>query len=324
VEVSSAGGKPGVNVFGREVEPKKPIQTRLEAGNGCSVSARGTRINADRDGLLILRRYYPDRRARDSSTAQPAKLVGEVMQADDVDGDEVLKSTFSSETIINGSLKTGSDIRSSAALLIKGDVESGCTIDCLGSIRITGNVGDANISTKGHLAVGGWARDSFISSELSVHIEDRADQCTIYAREIIAQNVEGGLAEAMTHQVPHPSSSSAEIAVHVQRRKFLETQHTEGTEALAELREQMSIVNDLFGSAIVQQVTEDNVQLMLLRWLRQQKSMGISGYSYQNVQDFRKILSIIPSIRKEVSEIGSELREISTELKELTTEKGGK
>jgi cytoskeletal protein CcmA (bactofilin family) len=316
VEASSAlsRSKHGKNVFGREIEPPKPIQTRLEAGTGCKLSAMANRITSTQDGLLILERQFQDRKAKDSMSACPTKIVAAIIQPEMREGDQIWNLKLLAPTVIRGIVKSGSYIQANSHLLIEGDIESNCQIDCTGMLRIVGAVADTNISGKEHLCITGSVSNSFISGDLTVQIDGDALQCTIYAREIVASNLAGGSAEALSQSVIQKSPSNATESVQINQRKFLETLQKEGVIAVQDLREQMSIVTDIFGPEIVQKVSEENVQLMLLRWLRQQKSRNLSGYNFREVQDFRTILSVVPLIRSQLAALGIELRDIAVRL----------
>lgn len=317
IEVSMAVGglKPGKNIHGREIEPRKPIQTRLEAGSGCSLSARGNRLIAKREGILVIERQYRERRSKDSASIQPTKVIASILEPEVHEGEVEKQLVVHKPSIIRGTLKSGSLVHADSHLIIEGDVEPNSQIDCLGSLRIVGNVSDANISAKEHLSITGNVVDSFISGDLTVQIDGLADNCTIYAREIIASELKGGTAEALSRTLLKPQEDTKGV-IQFNYRKFLETQQKEGVLAIKDLREQMSIVHDLFGNAIVRQVSEENVQLMLLRWLRDQKSHSITGYSFREVQNYREILSVIPFIRSQLSAVGEELRDVTSRLDE--------
>jgi cytoskeletal protein CcmA (bactofilin family) len=316
VEASSAvsGSKHGKNVFGREIETPKPIQTRLEAGTGCKLSAMGNRITSTQEGLLMLERQYQDRKAKDSMSACPAKIIASIIEPEIREGDQVWNLKLLVPTVIRGTVRSGSYIQANSHLLIEGDIESKSQIDCTGRLRIVGTVADANLSAKEHLCIVGSVSNSFISGDLTVQIDGDALQCTIYAREIVASNLTGGIAEALSQSMIQKSPDNTTDAIQINQRKFLETLQKEGAIAIQDLQEQMSIVNDIFGPEIVQKVSEENIQLMLLRWLRQQKSRNLSGFSFREVQDFRTILSVVPIIRNQLAALGAELRDISVRL----------
>jgi len=324
VEVSMAvsGSKPGKNVFGREIEPRKPIQTRLEARIGCALSAMGNRLIASREGILVIERQFQDRRAKDSSFCQPAKVIASIVVPELHEGEVNGQLTVHKPAIIRGTLKSGSLVHADSHLIIEGNIESKSQIDCLGSLRIVGDTSDANISAKEHLCITGAVSNSFISGDLTIQIDGTADNCTIYAREIIASDLKGGTAKAHSQSVNSTGQDSSQGSIEINYQKLLETQQREGTLAIQELREQMSIVHDLFGTEIVRQVSEENIQLMLLRWLREQKSRRMTSYSFREVQNYREILSIIPFIRKQLSAVGEELRDVTFLLDQSRQENG--
>lgn len=313
VTMGIGGSKAGKNVFGREIDPRKPIQTRLEAGNGCAISAVGNRLIAKKSGILVLERQYRDRRAKDSAATLPTKIIASIHEPEVHEGGVEGQLVVHKPSIIRGTLKSGSLVHADSHLIIEGNVEPNTQIDCLGSLRIVGNIRDANISAKEHLSITGKVFDSFISGDLTVQIDGSADNCTIYAREIIASELTGGVAEALSQTLLKPNEETKGL-IQFNYRKFLETQQKEGVVAINELREQMSIVNDLFGHDIIHQINEDNIQLMLLRWLRDQKTHNTMGYSFREVQNYREILSVIPFIRSQLSAVGEELRDVTAQL----------
>jgi hypothetical protein len=324
IEVSMAvsGLKYGKNVFGREIGPRKPIQSRLEAGLGCSLSAMGNRLTAHREGMLVIHRQFHDRRIKDSAISQPLKVISSIVDFELLEGDVSEKLSLRNPTLIRGDLKSGSLVHSNSHLLVEGNLEPDSQIDCLGSLRIIGDVKDANLSAKEHLCICGKASNSMISCDLTIQIDGDADRCTVYAREIFASHLEGGTAEALTQSMSQSGGEGRHGSIQINYQKFLEVQQAEGVIAIKELREQMSIVNDLFGHDIVRKVSEDNVQLMLLRWLREQKARNITSYSFKEVQTYREILSVIPFIRSQLSAVGEELRSVTSRLNQ--TERGDK
>jgi hypothetical protein len=64
----------------------------------------------------------------------------------------------------------------------------------------------------------------------------------------------------------------------------------------------------------------ENIHLMLLRWLRVQKSAGHDSYNFRDVQEFRAILQIIPEMRRQLTAVGTELRDITSRLTDVPDE----
>ncbi len=244
----------------------------------------------------------------------PLKLRAEVLQVEPVTDSKVFKISYDYPAVILADVQPGSTITTRDHLYIRGNVGSGTQIQCGGTLRIIGNVDSASITVRGHLAISGWAKKSEFHCDLTAHIDGEVKDCLLYAREILAPTIQGGVAEAMINHTGTASSAVGGSAIQVNQRKYLENQQAAGVAAVEDLREQLALVTELFGAEITQQVTTDTVQLMLLRWLRRQKTAGISNYSFRDVQEYRTVLSLVPMLREQLAATGAELREITTKL----------
>lgn len=295
------GIKTGKNVFGRELSPRRGTTIRLEAGSGVSVSPAGRSISAREEGILVFQRFFADKRVKDSLHSTPTVVKGEVQFFRRARGAEVSGIVNESLWVI-GDLPAKTKLSVYGDLIVHGKVGSECELQVSGDLRIHGNVADAALSVGAHLAVVGDITGAVLEVDLTAHIVGKATDCAIYAREIVAAELAGGLAEAFTQ------SSSDSPSVHFNRAKFLEEQQKAGESALETLRRQISQLLDIFGADVISQLTESNLQIMLLRWLRTQKAKGLPTYSHHQVQEYRALLEMAPLIRAQMAAIGEELR----------------
>jgi cytoskeletal protein CcmA (bactofilin family) len=275
-----------------------------------SVSPAGRSISAREEGILVFSRSFADKRVKDSLTSVPTVLKAEITRLRRVRGAEISGVVNESLWVI-GDLPSKTKLSVYGDLIIHGNVGSECELQVSGDLRIHGRVADAAISVGSHLAVVGNLTGAVLEVDLTVHIVGKATDCAIYAREIVADELAGGLAEAFT------KSSSDSPSVHFNRAKFLEEQQKAGENALETLRRQISQLLDIFGADVISQLTESNLQIMLLRWLRAQKAKGLPNYSHHEVQEYRSLLEMAPLIRDQMTAIAEELRTADGETETL-------
>lgn len=316
VSTSSVGLQWGRNVYGRELEPRPGLQTRLEAGDGTTLTLRGQRLVAAQDGLLVFERFGRDRRDKDAFDLVPVKILGRVLPVNTIVGYDIADLTLNEAAAIMGSIPSGARIRSTSSLFIDGDVEKDVMIECAGAVRIMGYVRRANIRSTKHVCIHGDIADSDINTSLTLYSEGRVIDSKVRASDVIAEEIRGGDVEALRQPPPHTlkDSGSTATAIRINLRKFFEMQQIDGRAALEDLRGSLSHILDIFGPDITLQASEGTEQRLLLKWLRKQKAAGIGNYTHAEVQEFREVLELIPRIREQLTSIGLELREVTTQL----------
>lgn len=302
LHVPVSGLKAGKNIFGKELSPRRGVITRLQAGSGVSLNSTERKMRAQTAGLLLLTRRYQDRRQKDSPREVPAVLEAEVKQFRKLLAENAQNNRWEESIWVNGSLEKNTRLTVTGDCVIFGDVAAGCEIQISGSLRIYGDVTEASLAVGNHLCSHGSSRDSMMAVGLTSQLLGEATDCTIFAREIIANEISGGTAEAYS-----PAASGSEL-VQVNREKLLAEQREAGEDALANLRRQLARLYEIFGPETIQQVTSDTVQVHLLRWLRQQKMLGITSFSHPQVQELRTLLELVPNLRVQMVSIAGELR----------------
>jgi hypothetical protein len=306
----------GKNVYGRELEPRKGLETRLAAGDGSRLVFRGTQLIADRDGLLVFERIGRDKRDRNAWDMVPARLTGHVFPMKTFSESQVFDLDLAEPAAILATVQPGSRIHSSAPLFIEGDVQAGSHIECSEPLRVSGNVTEATVVSASHVCVCGFVARSNLDSALTLQIDGGVLDADLHATDVVAREIRGGSVEAL-HQsnFQHVGESGGQAtAIRINLRKFLERQQKAGKEALEELRHSLMEIVTIFGPEITLQVTESTAQRLLLRWLRDQKQKGLGNFTHVEVQEFRAVLEMIPLIREQLAAIGMELRDTTAQL----------
>lgn len=304
VELSfpSTGLKAGRNVLGKELSPRRGATSRLEAGQGVALSSTERKLNARVSGLLVLHRHYHDRRQKDSPCDIPTMLTAEVVKIRSVLSEKAQNEKWEESIWVNGSLDESSRLTVNGDCIINGDIANGCQLNVIGSLRVMGNVGEATLEVLHHLCVHGDMNASMCEIGLTAQIMGEATDCTIFAREILAEQLVGGVAEA------YAPVASNNVLVHFNREKLLAERKTAGEDAMLTLRKQLSKLSEIFGPEILHQVTPDSVQIHLLRWLRFQKSIGSPNFTHPQVQELRTLLELVPMLRAQMASVAGELR----------------
>ncbi|MCB9368048.1 MAG: DUF342 domain-containing protein [Calditrichaeota bacterium] len=309
LSIPVSGVHAGKNVLGRELSPRRGITTRLEAGPGVSLSSTGRKLVSRDTGVLVLKRNYHDRRQKDSPRETPTVLVAEIAKIRSVLSEKAQNERWEESLWVNGNLEDKTTLVVNGDCVVFGDIGDGCEIQVSGSLRVQGEVGESNIAVGMHACIHGKMKGTILQAGLAIQLIEEATDCTIFAREILADHLIGGTAEAYA-----PVASNNDL-VRVNREKLLQEQRSAGEDALATLRRQITRLYEIFGSEIVHQVSSDSVQIHLLRWLRQQKSNGIRPYSHPQVQEFRTLLELAPMLRAQIASISSELRATNNETR---------
>jgi hypothetical protein len=324
VEVSQpmGGHQWGRNVFGRELEPRQGLRTRLQAGEGTQFGLRGTQLMALRDGLLHFVRGGRDKRDCDTPSMPLAKLVGLVLTARVFSDSQVFDLELAEPAIILGSVRAGSHLRSSAPLYIAGEVEAGSTVECTAPLRVEGGVRGAQIHARQRCCISGSVTDSLVEGGTTLQIDGRVSNSTLRATDVLGREIRGSKVEALRQtsfdRVDEGGGQATAIRINLHR--FLETQQSAGREALEDLQRSLAQIENIFGLDVTQQVTGPTAQRMLLRWLRHQKSAGGGNYTHVEVQELRAVLEMVPLIRQQLSVMGMEMRDIAKQLATCTSE----
>jgi hypothetical protein len=310
------GLRRGINLRGRELEARTGINTTVEIGEGSRHSMRETKLIAAREGIVVFERHGRDRRQKDQREAIPSRLVAKVLPHITFTESKVYELDLFDAAQIIGTVRSGSKIHSSQPLYIEGDVEAGTEIECDDSIRIVGNVHKADISCKCHIAVSGKVMDSVVEAGLTLQVEGSVSNSTVYAMNIIADEIEGGYVEVLsqTKIASLKQTGQTAAAIHVNLQKFLERQQVEGKQAIEDLQDSLARLIDIFGSDVALHSNESTIQRLLLKWLRDQKAAGVPPYTYAEVKEFRTLLELVPQIREQLTAIGMELREVTAKL----------
>lgn len=309
LNVPVSGLKAGRNVFGKELSPRRGASCRLHPGHGVTLSTTERRLVARETGVLVFQRRYHDRRQKDSPRETPTVLEAEVQRFRTVLAEKAQNERWEESIWVDGSLPDSVRLTVSGDCVITGDIGSGCQIQVSGSLRLMGRADDAAITVGNHLVVHGKMKGTMCEVGLTAQIVSEAVDCTIFARDIVADHIIGGVAEAYA-----PVSSNNDI-VHFNKEKLLAEQKAAGEDALLTLRRQMTRLTEIFGSEILQTVTPDTVQIHLLRWLRAQKALGIATYTHPQVQELRTLLELAPLLRSQMAMIAGELRPSKTAAK---------
>jgi hypothetical protein len=326
VEVSSAvGGHAwGRNVLGRELEPRQGLQTKLEPGDGTQLTLRGTQLTALRDGLLVFERFGRDKRDRDSAGIVPGRLVGHVRTMNAYHETQVFEHEFIEPTAIFADVLAGSRIRSRAPLFIGGNIESHAHVECSASLRVAGNVHQAELIAAKHLAVSGNISDSALKAGLTLHASGRVVDSTLQAAEVVAAVVQGGSVEALQRTAIGKVNDDGGVAtaVRINLRKHLENQQLAGREALDDLLSSLNQILSIFGPELTVQASESSAQRLLLKWLRLQKDQAGLNYTHAEMQEFRAVLEMVPLIHEQLKAVGLELRDVTSRLATVPPETG--
>ena len=318
VEVSQpmGGHQWGRNVFGRELEPRQGLRTKLEAGEGTQFGLRGTQLIALRDGLLHFVRSGRDKRDCDTPTMPLAKLAGLVLPARVFSESQVFDLDLAEPAIILGAVRAGSHLRVRAPLYIAGDVEAGSTVECTAPLRVEGGVRGAQIHASQRCCISGSVTDSLVEGGSTLQIDGGVSNSTLRATDVMGREIHGSKVEALRQtsfdRVDEGGGQATAIRINLHR--FLENQQSAGREALDDLQRSLGQIEEIFGPDITQQVTVPTAQRMLLRWLRQQKSAGGGNYTHVEVQELRAVLEMVPLIRQQLSVMGMEMRDIAKQL----------
>jgi len=308
----------GKNVYGRDLEPRSGLQTRLESGEGTSLSLRGTRIISAREGLVLFERIGRDKRDRDAYDLVPLKLSVIVLPLTTVEPAERFDLDLREPAAITGGVPAGSRISSACALFIDGDVGEGAEVSCTGSIRITGGVRKARVASCQHVAIAGLLHESRAIAEFTCQADGGIISSQVRTSDLIAHDVRGSDVDAirelsLSRMADEGKSASA---IRINLRRFLESQQNAGREAIEELKQTFDRIADVFGPDIAAQTSSGSEQRMLLTWLRRQKMAGLGNYTHSEVEEFRQILEMVPLIREQLSAIGMELRDVTARLQE--------
>jgi hypothetical protein len=312
---STGGFRWGRNVYGRELEPRQGMQTRLEAGEGTRLTLRGTRLVSMAEGMLQFDRIGRDKRDRDTYDMVPAKVVGQVLPAIVFQDSQVYRLELDQPAAIYGTVKSGSRIVTNSSLFVDGDVEDDAEIECHGTLRVSGAIRKARLTSRRHICVNGFVSDSALSASLVLHLDQGAVNSSLCALDAVARETRSCSVEAI-RQIPisHLTGGGAATAIRINLRKFLENQQASGRTALDELRTSLSQIVDIFGPEITLQVTESTASRLMLKWLRKQKTAGVGNYTHAEVQELKTILEMIPLIREQLTTIGMELRDVTAQM----------
>jgi len=313
---ATTGLRMGRNLLGRELVARRGWDVELVAQEGAKLSRDGCSITAEREGLARFERLEQTIRRQGKVERVPARIVACVESLHAVEGNCVLQLDWNGHLEIQGSVRSGSKVRASGAMIVHGDIEKDCEIFARDSIHIDGKIYGSLVESDGHLAAGGAAAQTQAKAAKKVLIHGTVEDSCIRGQDVYLGEVKSSKVHALRQAVieKERGSHGDESEIVVNLREFLSLQQIESAATVQKIAETMRRLVQLFGPKVIQTVNSTNMRQVLHQFLREQKGKGVAPYSPQDIANLRSILELVPAFRDLLADAGQELRELTDQI----------
>jgi uncharacterized protein (DUF342 family) len=316
---ATVGETEGMNVMGLALPPRAGLDISLKTETGASLSLDGTEVASAADGVVVISRSVKRLKTVTGLREFPESITFKVNPVLQVQGDSVLDIATSQTIEIIGTVQAGSRILTDCEVYVSGDVEDGTLIEAGDDVIVSGNVRGATLNSQSNVIAGRDVSDSYIVAREQIIIEGRARNSSLSADSVAAGAVSGSnllARRGVTLKSIEADENNILSTICVGMSDFFSQRIRDNEEFLEKARANLLRIEMLVGREIMDEITSNNLQTMLLKHLARHR-MGQDAQSRKQAEVYRKLLeSVIPTrtlVRKKSQENDDLKRRISAE-----------
>lgn len=302
ISAPTDGKTEGMTVKGRRIPPGKGLNITLEAGKNVRADSNGTRLSAEADGLVVIRREERSFMTPAGEKIIPSKIIVRVDPLMVIESDDDTVNITTRESVeVRGKLKMGSHVVSSGEVHIEGDVGENSSIIASDDIVINGSTKNVNLSSNRNIIAKQGISGGVVTASENVFASSISN-ATVSGKKIVSDKIEGGqifAGDEVTVNELGADTEGISATIFVGMRDFLETKIKENSDFIADAKKNLSKLIQLFGEEIVNEVFPQNVQQMMLKFTTiQKKKEGLKTIPQHKLDTFKRLLNSIEPLRR--------------------------
>lgn len=319
------GNKSGKTVRSRDIPPVKGLDVLLEAGKNVSIDSKRTQLTATANGIILVAREEKPLVTPFGLKTIPTKITVAVDTLETIEvSDKIEDIKTSGSVAILGTLAEGSTIISGGEVHIDGNISENSFIQATHNVIINGMVWKGGVSSDKNIIAIGKVIDGKLSAGENVIVKGNINNSTVYGKDIFAENINGGTVYAGNQLVAATlgtdiDGNAAKICVGM--KEFLNKKIQDNKKLTTLLMENLHKVTAIFGDDIVREVRDDNLQMMLFKFIAQKKGLRESELDKKAMESHKKLLSGIVPLRTILHEKKKENSRLNALAKSITNEK---
>jgi|GEM_PF-1548657 len=301
----------GKDLFGKEIKPFSGRDFNLLAGNGTKMSEDGSKIYATVNGVAIVKKDDKKVSALSYTQTFPREVQLRIDPLTVIESSRTVEIVTKNSLEIQGTVQRNSNIVSEGEIFVLGNVEPDSKIHSGGDILIEGNIDKGSLIASKNIFAGGEVTESTLSAKGTVKVEG-----TLRNSRVVGENVEidrlvnSTIVASKRVVIRHVEQDEAEVlsVIKVGLKEYQRMKVTENDEFLDYLKNDLNKMKKFFGNEIVKDVTYANLELMLLKTVKQfSLNMKMDNEKWEAA---KKLMESIPSLKILINEVKSESLEL--------------
>ncbi len=311
------GKRPGVDVRGGEIPPTKGLDFRLIPGSGTKLSADGSILTAQIDGVATMKRHNRRVLTVMGEKIFPSTIEVTVRPVVRVKAEDVETLVLDESVEIQGKLKAGSSITTRGEVFLRDGVEEGATVIAGSSVVVDGTVREGNISSDRSVVAGKDVKDSRIAAGEYVEVRGTAENSTITGKRVSIKHARGSHITASEEVRLGSAGDDGKGNKTVIRtgyndyyRQMLENAERE----LETLKGNLKKIGGIFGLTLLKELKPDNIQHILIQHLRNLRQTGQGRPDEEKVRCLKRLLEAAIPLKTLITEKMVEIEKLRAKV----------
>jgi uncharacterized protein (DUF342 family) len=311
------GDKPGVNIKGETLQPRKGWDILLVADSGTCISKDNLKITAESDGLVTARKKETALNLPEGRKIMTEKISFRVEALLVLTGKKPETLTTDAPIEVTGTLKTNSHLISRSEIHIQGNVEQNSQVEASGDITVGGDIDKGILISDSSILSEGVITESQITAQKDVNLSGPVVNSQIRGRIVELGEVTGTNIQAR-HRVMVSSIGSNKTGklsqVNIGQKAFLKQRIEDNEHFIDSANKNLKRLYDLFGHENLESFTAPEREKILIRILHTRKTEGRKPYSASEVAALKQLLGSVATLKQIVQEKGEEIRTIQAQM----------
>ena len=311
----TVGEKSGCNLFGEEVKPIAGKDFLFKAGQGTKLSQDQTKIIAQVEGVVVIRKEETQISDMGYSRGFPKEVLLRIDPLVVVESSRTVEIVTKDSVEVQGHLMPDSNIISEGEVYIRGDVQKNSKIHAADNIYIEGSIDNSSLLSSKDIQVSEKVDQSVLSARGRIRIGGTVKNTRLFGEEVEIDRVVSSTIIAGRKAVVHfVESDETEMLseIHVGIAAYRKMKIHENKEFIEYLEGDLSKMRTFFGESIVKDLTYANTELMFIMFTRI-ASHG-KKLTQQQLEALKQLMESVPSLKLVLREKRKENQRLEQEL----------
>jgi uncharacterized protein (DUF342 family) len=312
------GKKPGCNVKGKVIAPRKGQDIELHPEQGVTVDFDKQVATADIDGMVVIRIVEIEKRLPHGKKLIPSEVVLKVNSVVKVQGNKVVNLTTNDAVEVQGNLHIGSRIITDGEIHVTGSVEEESVLRALDDITVEGDVHKADLSSDSNVVTQGNVTDSKVVAKDKVVVGGGIQRTRVVGKHVDAKRISGSdvvAEQGITVDSLDDDESQLVSSIAVGVREFLQERCQENREFLEQARCNLERITNAVGESFTRNLTHSNMQqqwVQLCAKIRRENKF----LSHGQMADLKALFQNIPTLKTMIKEKQKENEKVEKRMAE--------